>query len=159
MKNLTRSMLAPGELPAVVWATLSVAAVGVAIAGYLHGQLFWQGYSHVAVVGPLFLLAEIGSGATVIFLLLRRWILFIANALAISVGAVVSIFISHTTSFFGFAENAYGTRATTIVVCEIVAAVLCLVAAGLARKELAAVMSGGTATRSDTVIGGGGLAS
>jgi hypothetical protein len=148
--------LAPGELPVVVWATLGIAALGIAIAGYLHGQLFWQGYSHVAVVGPLFILAEIGSGVTIIFLLLGRWILFIANALAISLGAVVSIIISHTTSFFGFAEGAYGLRANTIVFAEIVAAVLCLVAAGLARKELMAVIKGDAG---GPAIGGQGLAS
>jgi hypothetical protein len=107
-------------------------------------------------VGPLFILAEIGSGVTVIFLLLGRWILFIANALAISLGAVVSIFISHTSSFFGFAEGAYGLRANTIVIAEIVAAVLCLVAAGMARKELMAVMKGDAGA---SAVSGGGLAS
>ena len=142
IERLMRTLLAPGELPTIVWVALTIAAVGIGVAGYLHGQLFWQGYSHVAVVGPLFILAEIGSGVAIIFLLLRRWILFVANALAISLGAVVSIFISHTSSFFGFAENAYGFRATTIVVAEIVAAVLCVVAAGLARRELGALVRG-----------------
>jgi hypothetical protein len=156
MRNTIRSVLAPGELPTLVWVTLGIAGLGIAIAGYLHGQLFWQGYSHVAVVGPLFILAEIGSGVTVIFLLLGRWILFIANALAISLGAVVSIFISHTSSFFGFAEGAYGLRANTIVIAEIVAAVLCLVAAGMARKELMAVMKGDAGA---SAVSGGGLAS
>jgi hypothetical protein len=133
-------MLARGELPAAAWVALGIAALGVAVAGYLHGQLFWQGYSHVAVVGPLFILAEIGSGVAVVFLLLGRWILFMANAFAIALGAVVSIFISHTTSFFGFAEGAYGTRANTIVISEIVALVLVVVGAGLARKELGALV-------------------
>ena len=135
-------MLAPGELPTAAWVVLCIAAAGIGVAGYLHGRLFWQGYSHVAVVGPLFLLATVGSGVSVIFLLLRRWMLFIANALAISLGAVVSIIISHTTSFFGFAEGAYGFRATTIVISEIVAAVLCVVAAGLAHNQLSAVIRG-----------------
>jgi hypothetical protein len=144
-QRLTRGLLAPGELPVAAWVALGIAAVAIAVAGYLHGQLFWQGYSHVAVVGPLFILAEIGSGATVIFLLLRRWILFIANALAIALGAVVSIFISHTTSFFGFAEGAFGFRANAIVISEIVAIVLVVVGAGLARKELGTFVSEATA--------------
>jgi hypothetical protein len=142
MTQLTRAALAPGELPAAAWVALGVAAVGVAIAGYLHGQLFWQGYSHVAVVGPLFILAEIGSGVTVVMLLLGRPLLFMANALAIALGAVVSIFISHTTSFFGFAEGDWGLRANLIVMSEIAAIVLVIVAAGLARRELGALVSG-----------------
>ena len=140
MRNITRSLLAPGELNPAAWVALAIAALGVALAGYLFGQLLWQGFAHVAVVGPLFILAEIGSGVTVIFLLLGRWILFMVNALAIALGAVVSIFISHTTSFFGFAEGAYGVRANVIVVSEIAAIVLVLVAAALARRELTAVV-------------------
>jgi hypothetical protein len=144
-ERVLRSLLAPGEAPTAAWVALGIAAVGIAVAGYLHGQLFWQGYSHVAVVGPLFILAEVGSGVAVILLLLGRWILFAANAFAIALGAVVSILISHTTSFFGFAEGAYGTRANTIVISEIVALVLVVVGVALARSELAAFVKGAEA--------------
>ncbi len=135
------ALLAPGEMPPAAVAALSLAAVAIGLAGYLHGRLFHQGYGQVPVVGPLFELNVIGSGLTIVLLLARRYALFMGGALSISLGAVVSIFISHTTSFFGFAEHSYGARATTIVIAEIVAAALVLVAAGLGRRELAAIVA------------------
>jgi hypothetical protein len=138
-RRITRSLLAPGEIGTVALALLVVAAMAVGLAGYLHGRLFHEGYSHVSVVGPLFLLNELASGATILLLLARRYALFMLSALGISTGAVASILVSHTTSFFGFAEHAYDARATTIVVSEIAAAALVLVAAAVARRELATV--------------------
>jgi hypothetical protein len=140
--SLLQSVLAPADWPAPVVAVLALAAAAVGVAGYLHGRLFHEGYAHIKVVGPLFLLNEIGSGVTVVLLLTRRYALFMASALGISLGAVVSILISHTTSFFGFAEHRYDGRATTIVVAEIVAAALVLLAAALARRELLALLTG-----------------
>ena len=113
---------------------LGLAAVAVGVAGFLHGRLFHEGYSQVAVVGPLFLLNLIGSGVVIALLLLRRPWLFALGALSISVGAVVSIVISHTTSLFGFAEHRYDARATAIVVAEGVATALVLLALGLAAR-------------------------
>ena len=133
-------LLAPGDVPALAVGALAIAAVAVGVAGYLHGRLFHEGYAHVEVVGPLFLLNVVGSGLTIVLLLMRRYALFMGGALSISLGAVVSIVISHTTSFFGFAEHRYDGRATTIVVAEIVAAALVLVAAALARRELVAIV-------------------
>jgi hypothetical protein len=131
---LTRLLLAPANPARVIWAILGLAAIAVGVAGFLHGRLFHQGYSHVTVIGPLFLLNEISSGVVIALLLLRRPWLFALSALGISVGAVVSIVISHTTSLFGFAEHAYSTTATTIVVAECVAAVLVVIALGLAAR-------------------------
>jgi hypothetical protein len=140
--RLAQSMLAPADWPLPVVAVLALVAVAVTVAGYLHGRLFHEGYAQVTVVGPLFLLNEIGSGVTVVLLLTRRYALFMASALGISLGAVVSIVISHTTSFFGFAEHRYDGRATTIVIAEIVAAALVLLAVALARRELVALLTG-----------------
>ena len=133
-------LLAPGEAPVAAVVALGLAAVAVGVAGYLHGRLFHQGYAHVSVVGPLFELNVIGSGLTIVLLLGRRYALFMGGALSISLGAVVSIVISHTTSLFGFAEHRYDARAVTIVIAEIAAAALVLVAAVLARRELVAIL-------------------
>ena len=121
-----------------MWALLVTAAVAVGVAGYLHGHLFWEGYSHVFVVGPLFWLNVVGSGVVISLLLLGRPLLFALGALSISLGSVVSILISHSTSFFGFAEHRYDSRATVIVIAEIVAAVLVLVALAIARSSIVA---------------------
>lgn len=131
---LTRLLLAPARPPRVIWAILGVAAIAVGIAGFLHGRLFHQGYSQVTVIGPLFLLNELSSGVMIALLLLRRPWLFALGALGISVGAVISIVISHTTSLFGFAEHRYSTAATTIVVAECAAAALVLIALALAAR-------------------------
>jgi mono/diheme cytochrome c family protein len=136
IRNLVAGLLAPGSVPSPALALLWLAGVGVGLAGYLHGHLYHQGYAHVFVVGPLFLLNVIGSGVVIVTLLLRRYAVFAGGALSISLGAVVSILISHTTSFFGFAEHAYGWRAATIVIAESVAAVATVLALAIARRRI-----------------------
>jgi hypothetical protein len=131
---LVRLLLAPARPARVIWAILGLAAIAVGVAGFLHGRLFHEGYSQVTVIGPLFLLNELSSGVVIALLLLRRPWLFALGALGISVGAVISIVISHTTSLFGFAEHRYSTAAATIVVAECVASVLVVIALGLAAR-------------------------
>ncbi|HEY3771738.1 MAG TPA: hypothetical protein VGL69_01985 [Solirubrobacteraceae bacterium] len=131
---LARLLLAPAQPARVIWAILGLAAIAVGVAGFLHGRLFHEGYSQVTVIGPLFLLNELSSGVVIALLLLRRPWLFALGALGISVGAVVSIVISHTTSLFGFAEHRYSTAAATIVAAECVASVLVVIALGLAAR-------------------------
>jgi hypothetical protein len=87
-------------------------------------------------VGPLFLINTVGSGIVIALLLLGRPLLFALGALAISLGSVVSILISHSTSFFGFAEHRYDGRATAIVVAEIVAIAVTLLALAIARETI-----------------------
>ena len=106
-----------------------LAAVCFAVAGYLHVRLFYGGYREVAVVGPLFLLNGVGTLVALLFLVLKRIALYALGVLTICVGAIVSILISHSTSFFGFAEGGYDATATVIVATEIAAVVL--VTAGL----------------------------
>ena len=132
------TLLAPTRPPLLAWVLLLTAAAAVGVAGYLHGHLFWEGYRPIAVVGPLFWLNVIGSGIVIATLLLGRPLLFALGALSISLGSVVSILISHSTSFFGFAEHRYDARATAIVVSEIVAAALVLVALAVARTSILA---------------------
>jgi hypothetical protein len=108
----------------------------VGVAGYLHGRLFWEGYDHVTWVGPLFLLNLIASGLIIVLLLVGFPLLFALGGLGISLGASVSILISHSTSFLGFAEHHYDGRATTVVVAESIAAALCLLALTIARGSI-----------------------
>ncbi len=132
-----------------MWALLLAAAIAVGIAGYLHGHLFWEGYAQVRVVGPLFWLNTIGSGVVIALLLLGRPLLFALGAISISIGAVVSILISHSTSFFRFAEHRYDSRATTILVTEIVAAVLVILALAIARSSIVAPAGAPAVDRGD----------
>ena len=131
-------LFSAGRPSRLVWALLMLAAAAVGVAGYLHGHLFWEGYSHVGVVGPLFWLNAVGSGVVIALLLLGRPLLFAVGAFSISLGSIVSILISHSTSFFGFAEHRYDTKATAIIVAEIVAAALVLIAVAIARSTIVA---------------------
>lgn len=129
-----RLLFGATDPPRPVWAVLVLAAVAVGVAGFLHGRLFHEGYAQVTVIGPLFLLNEVSSGVVIALLFLRRPWLFAMGALGISVGAVVSIVISHTTSLFGFAEHRYDALATVIIAAECAAAVLVVLAAGLGAR-------------------------
>ncbi len=107
---------------------LALAAVAVGIAGFGHARLFHRGYGAVEVVGPLFLLDAIGSAIVILLLIFGRPRLFGLGALTICVGALVSIYISHTSSFFNFSESGYDGRARLIVIAEIAATVLTVLA-------------------------------
>jgi hypothetical protein len=119
-----QQVMLPHRTSRLEFAVLTASAIAISVAAYLHGQLFHQGYAQVDVVGPLFLLNVVGSGITVALLFLRRIFAYCVGALAISVASLVSILISHSSSFFGFAEQSYDSRATAIVVAEIAAVIL-----------------------------------
>lgn len=125
-----RRLLDPEDVSAASLATLALAALCVAIAGYLHARLFHRGYAEVELVGPLFFLNAVGSLACVLFLAFKRVALFAISALAILVGSIVSILISHSSTFFGFAEGGYDGDGKAILIAEIAGVVL--IAVGLA---------------------------
>jgi hypothetical protein len=129
-------LIASGRPSPAAFALLVLAALAVAVGGFEHARLFHRGYAQVEVVGPLFLLNGIGSAVVILLLALDRIALFVAGALLISVASLVSILISHSSSFFGFAEGGYDGAATLIVIAEIAAVVLTLagVAAGALRS-------------------------
>jgi hypothetical protein len=133
-----RSLFAPERPGPVALVLLALAAVAVLVGGYYHARLFHRGYAEVDVVGPLFLLNGIASLVVVLFLIVDRVRLFVLGSLAVSVGSLVSILISHSSSFFGFAEGTYDSSATVIVVAEIVATVLTVVGGALAIRRPAA---------------------
>ncbi len=134
-----RSLLAAERPGPVALVVLALAAVAVLIGGYYHARLFHRGYAEVEVVGPLFLLNGIASLAVVLLLLVDRVRLFVLGSLAVSLGSLISIVISHSSSFFGFAEGSYDSSATIIVVAEIAATVLTLIGGALVLRRPAAV--------------------
>jgi mono/diheme cytochrome c family protein len=116
-------------LPASV--ALVLAAIAFVIGGVDHARLFHRGYAEVEVVGPLFLLNAIGTLVVVLLLAFDRVRLFVLGVLAISLGSIVSIVISHSSSFFGFAEGGYDTDATVILAAEAASVLLVLLACAL----------------------------
>jgi hypothetical protein len=138
MRGLMAGMLRPVDPGRPATVAFALAAVALGIAGYFHGHLYHEGYRQVSVVGPLFFLNVIGT-AVVILLLLGGLVLpFVGGALSISLGAIVSIIISHSSSFFGFSESGYQTTAVVILVAEIAAVVLTLAGLALGRRALTA---------------------
>jgi hypothetical protein len=124
MRTLTRAHTPPAG--AVV--LLALAAIAVAVGAFEHARLFHRGYDAVAVVGPLFLLNAIGSAIVIALLALGRVALFAIGSLLISIGSLVSIYLSHSSSFFSFSEGGYDTTAKVIVTAEILAVVLTVAA-------------------------------
>jgi hypothetical protein len=137
-RTVVTAAAAPARrLDTIAWVLFAIGAVGVAVAGYLHGRLFHRGYAPVDWVGPLFLLNVIGSGIVVALLLLGRALAFAIGGLFISVFSLIAILISHSSSFLGFAEGRYDTEATVIVVAEAVAVVAILLGLALGRSRVA----------------------
>ncbi len=125
------SILARSRPPALALAALLLAAVAFAIGGLDHARLWHRGYAEVEVVGPLFLLNAIGTLVVLVLLLADRVRLFVLGVLAISLGSIVSILISHTGSFFGFAEGGWDGSSKLILWSEVASVVLALAAVAL----------------------------
>ncbi|MCW3039315.1 MAG: Cytochrome c oxidase polypeptide [Solirubrobacterales bacterium] len=130
------ALLQRNRPPLAALVLLVLAAIAFVVGGVDHARLFHRGYAQVEVVGPLFLLNALGTLVVVLLLLDRRIRLFLGGVLSISLGSIVSILISHSSSFFGFAEGGYDTDATLILAAEIASVVLVLaaVAAGALRQ-------------------------
>jgi hypothetical protein len=133
----------PGR-PALV--AFALAALALGVAGYFHGHLYHEGYRQVSVVGPLFFLNVIGTASVMLLLIGGLVLPFVGGVLSISLGAIVSIIISHSSSFFRFAEAGYQTTAVVIIVAESVAVLSTLVGLVLARERLTAAMAGTAVT-------------
>lgn len=132
---LLRRMLQPAGLDPLAQGLLALAALGVLVAGFQHGRLFYRGYAEVYVVGPLFFLNTIGSMIVVLSLIVRRAWVFVLGTLSICVGSLVSIAISHSVAgFFGFREGGYDADALVIVFAEVAATVFALIGAVVAAR-------------------------
>ncbi|HEY3944347.1 MAG TPA: hypothetical protein VGL78_03895 [Solirubrobacteraceae bacterium] len=106
----------------------AIALLGV---GAVHLQQYiGQNYQKIPTIGPLFLLNAVGSGVVGILLLLpiqralrRRAgdaaITLLATAgVAIAAGSLAALFISETSSLFGFSETGYRTAIVLAIVSE-----------------------------------------
>jgi hypothetical protein len=131
-----RRLLQPHSPGPLALALLSVAALGVFVAGCQHARLFHRGYAQVDIVGILFILNALGSTVVVLSLVVRRVWVFVLGALSICVPSLVSIALSHaSTGFLGFREGGYDPDALVIVVAEAAAVVFALMGAVIARSE------------------------
>ncbi|AEY87650.1 hypothetical protein SHJG_2375 [Streptomyces hygroscopicus subsp. jinggangensis 5008] len=94
----TRRLLAP----ALRTATAATLAAG----GYLHAQLYIDGYRSIPVIGPLFLLQSGASIALAVLLLIGTPPLLLRMAAAgTALGALGGFIASRTVGVFGFTEH------------------------------------------------------
>jgi len=128
---MLQALLKPGRPGPLALGLLALAALAVGVAGFEHARLFHRGYDHVEIVGPLFILNAIGSMTVIAMLVFERVWLFVLGALSIVVPSLVSIYISHTSGFFGFREGGYDEATTLIVAAELAATALLLLGAGV----------------------------
>lgn len=132
-----RHWLAPAGLDRGPTLLLAGAAVAVGIGGYEHAYLYHHGYSEIATIGTLFLLNALWSLLTILLLLARRPLAFVAGSLAISVGSIVAIVLTRSSGgLFGFRESGYDGHALVTVGAEVVAVVLTVAGAALAGRTL-----------------------
>jgi hypothetical protein len=93
----TRTLLAPAP-------RLALAAT-LAASGYIHAQLYLDGYRFIHVIGPLFLLQASASFALAALLLLAAPLLLKAAAAGVALGALAGFTASRTVGVFGFSEH------------------------------------------------------
>ncbi|MFK0158265.1 hypothetical protein ACIQVK_40145 [Streptomyces sp. NPDC090493] len=88
--------------PALRWATAATLAAG----GYVHAQLYVDGYRYVHVIGPLFLLQAGASFALAVLLAAGTPPLLLrAAAAGVALGALGGFAASRTVGVFGFTER------------------------------------------------------
>ncbi|MFI5774422.1 hypothetical protein ACIA74_39230 [Streptomyces sp. NPDC051658] len=93
----------PRSLPAL--ALRLVLAATLAASGYIHAQLYVDGYRFIHVIGPLFLLQAAAAFAIAALLLLAAPLLLRIAAAAIAIGALAGFATSRTIGLFGFTER------------------------------------------------------
>ncbi|MFE4956988.1 hypothetical protein ACFRCW_23530 [Streptomyces sp. NPDC056653] len=93
----------PRSLPAL--ALRLVLAATLAASGYIHAQLYIDGYRFIHVIGPLFLLQAGAAFAVAALLLLAAPLLLRIAAAAIAIGALAGFATSRTIGLFGFTER------------------------------------------------------
>lgn len=123
---------------ALVRAIYVAAAAALTGSGYIHGQLYLDGYKYIHVVGVLFLLQAAASFALALLLLaaviFRPSVLVPVGAAGAALGALAGFAASRTVGVFGFTERGLqpSPQALLSVLTEI--AVLLLLSAAVVTR-------------------------
>lgn len=123
--------------------------VGLTVAmGWIHLQLWADGFREVPVIGPLFLLNAIGAGllAGALLIVPTRLLSVAATVTAVfTAGTLVGLILSMTVGLFGAHES---------LQTPFVPATLIVESAGVLVLVLTAMLSAGRASRTVTGTGG-----
>lgn len=111
-------------------------ALAVLAVGAVHLQQYGSGYDQISTIGPLFLLNGIVGAVVGVGLLLPldRWLasrrseavrgLLAAGGVLIAAGSLIALFISETSTLFGFSEDGYSTAVVVAIAAEAAALLL-----------------------------------
>lgn len=126
-------LLAPDQVPSAarlaVYALTVAGAVLIVCSGVIHLRLWANGYSDIAVIGPLFLAQGVGSLVIAgVLVLLRRLALMLAGAVTMAATAV-GLLLSVHISLFGYRESLAVPYARSSLVIEFTGTGLLLLAA------------------------------
>ena len=107
------------------------AATFVLAGGYIHFDLWRDGYRAIDYVGPLFVANAVVSVLLVLALLLRPDVRVAVAGIVFSVGSLAALVLSRTVGLLGFTERGWtdmAVQATTAEIGAIVAIALVVVA-------------------------------
>jgi hypothetical protein len=122
----------------------AAAAAALAESGYIHAQLYIDGYRYIHVVGVLFLIQSAASFALSLLLLvavfIRTSVLVPVGAAGAAVGALAGFVASRTVGVFGFTERGLqpAPQALLSVLTELAVLLLLAVAAIIRVRSIAA---------------------
>ena len=111
-------------------------ALATLVVGAVHIQQYADFIADVPTIGTLFALNGLGAGVVAIMLATRRASLGALAGIALSTGALVSLFISMTDKgLFDYTEPTFRSAIVVAIVAEIAAIVLLLAYLALQRQR------------------------
>jgi hypothetical protein len=135
-------------------------ALAVLAGGAVHLQQYiGADYRAIPIIGPLFLLNAIGSGLVGFALLapLERLVpdrrsdltvsLLASAAVMIGLGSLISLYISETSSLFGFSESGYRAPIIAAIAAELATLVLLVPVAAVGLRRASARRADRTSAR------------
>jgi hypothetical protein len=112
-------------------------ALCLAASGYIHAQLYIDGYRTIPVIGPAFLLQASGSLAVAVLLLVAGPLILRVGAVALSLGALGGFVASRTVGVFGFVEHGLNPAPQAVISVLVEVAALLLLAIPMLRTPSA----------------------
>jgi hypothetical protein len=112
-------------------------AAALAATGYIHADLYLNGYRVIPVVGPSFLWLASGCFAVALLLLFTNSLVLRLAAAALAAGAIGGFVMSRTVGIFGFVEHGWlpAPQAALSVLAETAALALLAVQLVATRRQ------------------------
>jgi hypothetical protein len=110
------------------------AATFVLAGGYIHFDLWRDGYRAIEYIGPLFVANAVVSVLLVVALLLRPDARVVVAGVVFSVGSLIALGLSRTIGLLGFTERGWSDMAVQATTAEI-GAIVAIALVAVARRR------------------------